>query len=435
MSLEPGKIESLYGRRSFGIKFGLERVRALLARLDDPHRSLAVIHVAGTNGKGSACAMIDSVLRAAGCNVGLYTSPHLQTVNERFRINGTVIDDDSLAELIELVETEARAVEAEHGEVTFFEFTTALAFCHFKRSGVALVVAETGMGGRLDATNVVDPLVSVITRIGTEHTEYLGTTIEEIAGEKCGIIKPGRPVICGAQCDEAAAVVRRTAEERGCRLVMADATVSVSRMQGGGVEQKIRIGSADIDYPSLVLPLAGRHQLENCGTAIAALEAIGLEAGIKIDAAAVKQGLEQVQWPARCQVLSKDPLVLLDGAHNPDAGRVLAVTLRDIAKKRAVGLVLGMCDDKDAGQFVRSFSTLVSRCWTVRIDNERAMAAEELARIASEAGMDAVTSDLPGAVSQATSWARDNDGIVCIAGSLYLAGEVLAMQESRKESP
>lgn len=422
-------LERLFALHTFGIKPGLDTERELLARLANPQDRFAVIHIAGTNGKGSVSAMLDAVLRTAGYRVGLYTSPHLVRFNERIRVGGTSITDEELAELLDVMEPQAQAVTAATGrEATFFEFTTALAFEHFRRKNVQLAVVETGMGGRLDATNVVTPLIAVITRIGLEHTEYLGATIEAIAGEKAGIIKAGRPVVCGATPAEARDVIRAVAEERGALWVDATETAVVRRVSQSLAGQKLALGTGTRDYGTVTMAFLGKHQIENCATALAALETIH-DAGVPLSEEAVRQGLAAARWPARLQVLSESPPVLLDGAHNPDGARVLAVALRELFGKRPVGLVWGMCGDKDALGFAKALGGRVKRCWAVPLRSERGVDPAKLALLARGEGWVAETRLLPEALDQARAWAAEEGGGVCIAGSLFLAGEVLEAME------
>ncbi|MEI6563832.1 MAG: folylpolyglutamate synthase/dihydrofolate synthase family protein [bacterium] len=421
-------LERLYGLRTFGIKPGLEATRDLLDRLGNPHQAFAAIHVAGTNGKGSVCAMLDAVMRRTGLRVGLYTSPHLIRFNERIRVNGTEISDTELAVLFNDMEAHAAAVAASGREVTFFEFTTALAFEYFRRKSVHVAVVETGMGGRLDSTNVVLPLVSVITRIGHDHTAYLGTTLDAIAGEKAGIIKSGRPVICGATPDEARAVILSTATALKSRFVDVVESVSVRRVSQDLTCQKVAITSGDVDYGTVPLTLLGKHQLENVATVIATVETLAGCSPIAIPPAAIRAGLAETQWPGRLDVLMQDPPMLLDGAHNPDGARSLSVALKDLLKKKKVGLIWGMCDDKDALGFAKALGGVVKRCWIVPINSERNVNPEKLLRIAKTEGWEAVTSPLPEAMQLAEEWARNEKGAVCIAGSLFLAGAVLSLK-------
>lgn len=274
-------LSSLYRRNMHAVKLGLQATEALLEELGNPQESFAALHIAGTNGKGSVCAMLDSTLRAAGYRTGLYTSPHLIRFNERIRVNGREISDDEIRELLETVDAAAARVVAsgKSRDATFFEFTTAMAFLYFQRMKIQVAVLETGMGGRLDATNVVTPALSIITTIGLDHMAYLGNTIEKIAAEKAGIIKPGRPVVCGPLKPEALQVIRETAQSRGAPLTVAAEAVNVWRKQETFAGQRVKVESQDHHYGPLTLPLLGTHQLANCAVAVAALEILRDEVG------------------------------------------------------------------------------------------------------------------------------------------------------------
>jgi dihydrofolate synthase/folylpolyglutamate synthase len=429
MHSEPEFIQRLYRMRTFGIKLGLDRTNALLERLGNPHLAIAAIHIAGTNGKGSVAAMIESVLREAGYRTGLYTSPHLIRLNERMRVDGNPISDEELKELVELVDSHSAAVAREYGDVTFFEFTTALAFEYFRRQRVGIVALETGMGGRLDSTNVVFPLLSVITSIALEHVEHLGSTVPQIAAEKGGIIKEGRPVVCGKLDEEGQAVIGRIARSTGSPVIDAAEWISVRRVSQSIAGQKIKMTSCETDYPPLLLPLLGEHQLENCATAVAALETAAAAASLEIEPKTISAGLSHVNWQARCQVLSEHPPIVLDGGHNPGAARVLSATIHELAGGCPTGLVLGMCGDKDVHRFLKPFRDMVARCWVVPLRNERGIAPAELSAAAAGMGWCVSEMDLADAIADARRWAIEENGLVCIAGSLFLAGEVLALKE------
>jgi dihydrofolate synthase / folylpolyglutamate synthase len=419
-------LERLYSRHTFGIKLGLDLENALLERLGHPERTFVSIHVAGTNGKGSVCAMLDAVLREAGYRTGLYTSPHLVRLNERMRVNGTEIPDAELLTLIEELEPHSEAVGKVLGhDSTFFEFTTALAFEHFRRSGVQVAVVEVGLGGRLDATNVVMPLVSVITGISLEHTRYLGPDIPSIAVEKAGIVKAGRPVVCGNLPEDALSVVAAVCRERGSPMTLAAERVSATVRSEDLTGQKVSVESGGRSYGTVALPLAGPHQVGNLATAVAALE-VAEESGVPVPVEAVRRGISSTRWPARFQLLKSDPPVILDGAHNPEAAQALGSTLRRLCKRKPVALVFGMCEDKDAAAFLRALVPPVRHCWIVPIQTERNAPPGVLADAARKAGCEVRESGLAQAMTEAEAWARECHGAVCVAGSLYLAGEVLA---------
>jgi len=423
-------LAALYKRRNFGIKLGLGPERALLHRLGDPHLAYPVIHVAGTNGKGSVCAILESVLRAAGYRTGLYTSPHLVRFNERIRIAGACISDQDLAGLLSDVQAAVAAVEpADAGRaLTFFEVATALAFEQFRRSDVEIAVVETGLGGRLDATNVVEPLLSVITRISLDHTEHLGPDLESIAAEKGGIIKRGRPVICGAMAPEARAVLAQIAAERNAAFLAAADVTRVTRTRAKTGTSRVRIESMDAVYGPTEFALLGPHQIENCATALTALTCLAAAGPFDITEQAVKTGLRTVRWPGRLQLLEPAPPLLLDGAHNPEAARALGDTLRQTFGKRPVGIVLGMCTDKDAGGILKQLGRVAARWWTVPIRNERSRNPDELANLLRARGARVEARSLPAALAAAQRWAAKRDGIVCVTGSLFLVGEVLELQ-------
>jgi dihydrofolate synthase/folylpolyglutamate synthase len=415
----------LYARQNFGIKLGLDVERELLRRLGNPERECGVIHVAGTNGKGSVCALLHSILKHAGIKVGLYTSPHLVRFNERIRVGDDEITDAELADLFDLTEPHISTMSETGREPTFFECTTAMALKHFAASHVQVAVLETGLGGRLDATNVVDPLVSVITRISIEHTAYLGNDLQSIAGEKCGIIKAGRPVVCGAMDDEALDIVRKTAAERRATLVEASKTVSIRVLSSDLAGHKLTIDTGSSSYGTVRLPLAGLHQVENLATAIATIETLDSLGGMAISETAVKQGISGVKWPGRLQVLSDDPPVVVDGAHNPGAGQALADSLAAIAKGRPVGLIVGMCNDKDVRDFLKPFSKSVVMLWAVPIRSERCLSTGIIGAVGRSMGLECSETSLRQGLNDARSWAARNNGIVCICGSLFLAGEVI----------
>ncbi|MBQ9727786.1 MAG: bifunctional folylpolyglutamate synthase/dihydrofolate synthase [Kiritimatiellae bacterium] len=425
----PSRLERLYARRTFGIKPGLDSIRGLLRELGDPHGSFRVLHVAGTDGKGSVCAMLDSVLRAAGLRTGLYTSPHLVRLSERFRIGGAEIADDAFFPLLDEVEAAAaRLVARGAPEPTFFETTTALCALWFAREGVKLAVAEVGMGGRLDATNVFLPALSVVTRIGMDHMQYLGGTLREIALEKAGIAKPGVPVVLGAMPDEARAAVLARAREIGAPAVLAEEACAVRRVSGDLRGQKFAVSTPDRDYGAVKMRLAASYQAENAATAVAAIETLGRVLGIEWPAKTVAAGLGAAELPGRFQLLSDDPATILDGGHNPCAAEALLAALKAAKAARGVRLVCGMCADKDPAGWLRALAPAVGKVWTVPLANPRGLPPEKLAAFARGAGLREVRAcaTLAEGLSLARDDARAAGRPVLVAGSLFLAGDVLS---------
>lgn len=424
--MEPD-FERLFSRRRFGMKPGLEVTRAMLERLDRPHEGMGIVHVAGTNGKGAVSAMLAGVLRAAGYPVGLFTSPHLLRFNERFVIDGAAVSDRELT--VAAAEVEEIAEELEAGgspAATFFECATVMAFRLFHLRGVRLAVLETGLGGRLDATNVVHPLVSVITGIGLDHTAWLGNRLAEVAREKGGIIKPGRPVVLGSMPEEALKTLRAIAAQRDAPCFEAAQWTRVERLGGDWEGQSIRLSSDSRDLGKIVLPLAAPVQCENAALCLAVCDLLQDRVGIPVDDAAVRRGLESVVWPGRFQRVKTDPPVIVDGAHNPSAAEALAAGLKCLCRGKPVAGVLGMCSDKDVRGGLRRLSPALKRLWTVPMNSPRAMPAPELAACAESAGISAeIGAGLETVLPEAEAWAVREQGVVLVFGSLFLAGEAL----------
>jgi dihydrofolate synthase/folylpolyglutamate synthase len=425
--------EQLYARRRFGMRPGLAPMQALLGRLGNPEAGLAAIHVAGTNGKGSVTVLVAEVLRAAGFRVGRYTSPHLLRFHERFFLDGAPVTDAVLAPVVAEVESAALAVEAAGGQPpTFFECATAIAFLLFQRTGIRLAVVETGLGGRLDATNVLTPLISVITRIALDHCEQLGPTIEAIAAEKAGIIKPGRPVVMGAMPEEAHVVVRAAAVAGGCRWSEAAEEISMTAVRPALDGLSVRIATPVRELGVVRMPLAGAYQVENLATAVAALEMVASELGVALPDEAFREGLARVCWPARFQLSQRDPPVVVDGAHNPDGATALREALRRVKWKGPVALVAGFCEDKDAVGFLHAIAPAVQCAWAVPVPSPRTCTAAAVgaAMRASGVGRVSVAEGLDTALAEARAWARAEEGLVLVCGSLFLAGEALLQMQA-----
>ena len=410
------------------IDLGLERIERLLAAVGSPHRKLPpVVHVAGTNGKGSLVAYLRAMSEAAGYRVHAYTSPHLVAFNERIRVAGRLIDDDMLEDV--LVDCE----QANDGQpITFFEITTVAAFLAFARVPADLALIEVGMGGRLDTTNVVSPMLTAITPIGYDHTQFLGDTLEKIAAEKAGILKRGAPAVIGRQLEVAAATIAHRAAELG---------VPLFRM---GREWQVTPGADgfryDSDQLSLDLPapaLLGTHQVDNAATAVACVERLRA-ARFSIDDAAVRKGLRDVEWPARLQRLTRGPLVdalppacelWLDGGHNEDCGLVLARQAAEWAREPGalpLHLVFGMLTTKDASGFLRPLARHAKSARAVPIVDHDAYTPREASAYAIEVGIDCQPANDIGAALEDLLATQPAPMRILVCGSLYLAGEVLA---------
>ncbi|MDK2857382.1 MAG: dihydrofolate synthase / folylpolyglutamate synthase [Verrucomicrobiota bacterium] len=410
-------VHSLFLRTAHGIRPGLEVTQKLLEKLGNPHHTLKCIHVAGTNGKGSVCAMVESVLRASGFKTGLYTSPHLFRFNERFRVSGQDISDSELEQLI--IDVEAAAGTLDTRPATFFEISTAMAFEYFCREKVDYAVIETGMGGRWDATNVLQPVLSVITRIDLDHAEYLGTEIEKIAWEKAGIIKKGAPVICGPMPVEAEAVIYKEAAEKKVPILGSDEAVFFQRLESRRTDHLLNIEASGRQYHNVRLPLGGSFQVENCGVAVAALEDLSDIEGVRLQ---MKKGLETVKWPGRFQMLSMRPPVIYDGAHNLGGARALSQTLEELFPKFANGFLFSFMKDKDIEGILKTFAPAVEKAWALTLPGDRAMKAEEIAAIGKTAGIDIEPTESP---QTAIDWVETGKKrLVCFTGSLYLAEEL-----------
>ena len=383
----------LYRLQRFGIKLGLENIRRLIGELDVDLAAARVIHVAGTNGKGSVCAMIDSICRAQKYQTGLFISPHLVTFRERIRIDGEMISENEVAFGL----TKVRKLVADwEPHPTFFEITTALALKHFTEAKIDIVVLETGLGGRLDATNAVQSNVAVITPIALDHEKWLGDSLEKIANEKAGIIKAQTPVVSAPQLPEAEKVIRGRATECEAPLQFVTET-----------------------YGKSPIALRGEHQKLNAAIAIAATQA----ANVEIDNSAVTRGLATVEWPGRFQCWDKRTVI--DGAHNPAAARILTQTWREIFGDERVTMILAILEDKDLRGICQALAPIANSVLLPKIRSERAVSPEKLAKILST-----IAPPLPysitSSVAEALELAHARPTPILLTGSLHFAGEALA---------
>lgn len=403
----------------------LERVRELLRRLGSPETGLKIVHIAGTKGKGSTAAMISSVLRKAGYRVGFFTSPHLHTFRERVQVDGEPISGDDFADAIERVKPhlDELNVAGEHGYITTFEALTAMALLYFAEKEVEALVLEVGVGGRLDATNVVTPEVSVITSISRDHTELLGETLPEIAGEKAGIIKPGIPVVMARQRPEVEDVIGSIARQRGSDLVSVGREVVWRSTGYGDWGQSLLVRDFENEY-RVSMPLVGDHQQENAATAITALNVLR-EKGWHISDKDIVDGFADIRWPGRMEELGRRPLIIADGAHNGDSARRLREALTKYYEFEKVVLVVGVSTDKNVQDIA---SELVPLTPTVILTKSRHMRAAEPHAIAGAFSRPDIIIETSGSVKEALSRARhlaSEEDLICVTGSLFVVGEAI----------
>ncbi len=407
-------------------KFDLGRMVAFLKLLGDPHQKYPVIHIAGTKGKGSTAALIASSLTHAGYKVGLYTSPHLEEYTERIQVNGQPLPPGELVDLVDSIKPVVAQVE----RLTTFEITTALGFLYFAQQKVDVTVLEVGLGGRLDATNVVDPLVSVITSLSMDHMAVLGDTLAKIAYEKAGIIKPGRPVVMAPQSDDARQVIEQVAAERGSLLVAVGKAYQFAAGAHGLQGQSFQVWKTGAEPVALSIPLLGLHQVENAATAYAALQ-VAREQGLRLSEADIRKGFANVSWPARFELLRLDPPVVVDSAHNLDSALRLRQTLDDYLPDRPVILIFGASEDKDIEGMLTQLQPRVSRMIATQSIHPRAAKAARLVEIAGTVGMPAeavvpVERALAAAIKAAgeASLPGKPPAVVLAAGSMFVAAAV-----------
>jgi dihydrofolate synthase/folylpolyglutamate synthase len=430
----------LFGLQRFGIKLGLTNITSLLGRLGNPQKGLPAVHIAGSNGKGSTAAFLTSILRQSGCRVGLYTSPHLIDFSERIQVDGIPITEERVVELTDRIRREVGEME-KSGElwpdarssalppdfdprkatITFFEFTTAMALLHFREMEVNMAVLETGMGGRLDATNVIDPFLSLITPISLEHQQYLGRTLLRIAGEKAGIIKAGRPLLTTAGQPRVIDLFRKKCEELRSPLFVygrdfRGARTGARRMDYEGLRHR---------WSGLALGLAGSHQVINASLALAAGEKM-MDSGFSLEDGHFREGLSRAEWPGRLELAGDSPRILLDGAHNPGAARILKRALKEEFPRRRLVMVLGIMADKEIRRMMAHLLPLADFLILTRPAIDRAASLETLREHARARGMAALEiAGVGAAVARAVAEAGPED-LVVVTGSLYTVGEARA---------
>jgi len=395
------------------MRFGLATISRLLLRLGSPQRSYSSVLIAGTNGKGSTAAMIASVLHSAGYRTGLYTSPHLVDVRERIVVNGSRISRQDFRHIL------AAVAEKVDRPATYFEVLTAAAFLYFQLKRIDIAVLEVGMGGRLDATNVCRPLVSIITNIGFDHRQYLGNTLTAIAREKAGIIKKEGICLTAARQKKVIELFRDICRSRRSGFYKLGENFKIDKQKDGRYSYR----GIEATWSDLVMPLAGGHQLHNAALALAAVEIVGRK-GFPAETESVRNGLKKTNWEARLEVLQKEPLFVLDGAHNPAGVSALCRTLKNEFKYCRLILIFGVLADKDYRRMLRQIMPLASEIILPQLQTMRAVPASDIRDYAKSKGYRAeTTKDVAGAVKRALELAGDED-MICAAGSLYLAGEI-----------
>ncbi|MDD2922538.1 MAG: bifunctional folylpolyglutamate synthase/dihydrofolate synthase [Anaerolineales bacterium] len=393
--------------------FNLDRMFALMESLGNPQNQYPIIHVAGTKGKGSTSALCASALQAAGYKVGLYTSPHLLDYTERIQINGEPISHEQLNELVEEIKPHVAKIEM----LTTFEITTALAFMAFAKYGAAAAVFEVGLGGRLDATNIVAPNVSVITSLSYDHTAVLGNTLALIAGEKAGIIKNGAPVISSSQNPEALEVLERVARLKGCKLTLIGRDIKFEFVESSLNGQKFRIQNSEFR-----IPLLGSHQLENAATAYAALKA----SGIPIADKHIQKGFAQVKWRARFEIARLAPTLIFDSAHNQDSFVKLRETLDTYFPDKKIYLIFGASEDKNIPGMFAEMKSKIQKIIITRADHPRALDAEKIKKLVDELGIESESvAPVESALKRGLALASNDGCIVLSAGSMFVTAEAM----------
>lgn len=404
---------------TFGMMPGLDRIKILLERLGNPEKSLRCIHVAGTNGKGTVCSFLASVLKEAGYKTGLYTSPYIVDFRERIRVDGEMISETDLEKVTDTVRIEIEKLRSEDIIITEFEAVTAAAFLYYKNIGCDFVILETGLGGRFDATNVIErPLASVIVSISLDHVNILGNSISEIAYEKCGIIKNGCPVVTNsAQHPDAMKMIKEQSEMRNSLLSVAD--VSSIRV----LDESIR--GSDIFYcgRSVFVPFPGKHQTENCITALTVIDLLKKQ-GISVSENAVRDGIAKTRNPARCEIVSEMPLVILDGCHNEDSAKALCFVIEKHLKGRKITALMGMMADKDVDKVLNLLVHRFEKVYTATPSNPRAIEAGILAEKIKSLGTNAQSLENFENIYMKIFESLKEDDVLVVCGSLYLCSDV-----------
>jgi len=420
-------IDHLFSLQRFGIKLGLDNMKRMLQAFGNPHQKLKAVHIAGSNGKGSVAAFAANIFQQAGYRVGLYTSPHLSDFSERIRINGEPITTDDIVQLTRFVRATQRQVAEEDGTVdnddsvinmTFFEFTTLMALLYFFQKSVDLTIVEVGMGGRLDATNVLQPLVSVITNVATEHQQYLGNTLDKIAGEKAGILKPNGILITGISQPRVIAKIRSRSQAMKNKLYRVGKDIQTTEKKQGAFDYDGIFSS----YKTVEIGMIGRYQMINGAMAIGIIEMLNI-LGYPVEEKAIREGLKNTRWPGRLEIANQNPIVLLDGAHNLEAIKTLKEELKTNFSYEKLFLVIGIMEDKPIKAMLKQLLPLTHHVIFTRPSLKRAASPLSLLQAGKKAiRTGEIVEDVKTAVQKAISLAKRND-LVCVTGSLFTAGE------------
>jgi dihydrofolate synthase / folylpolyglutamate synthase len=418
-------MDYLVNLTKFGFNFGLGRVQYLLAQVDNPQEKIKTIHIGGTNGKGSTTAVLASVLQQAGLKVGVFTSPHLHSYRERVVINGVQIAEERVADLLTRLKDILQDMVAKGQEhPTEFEVNTALAFLYFYEEQVDIAIIEVGLGGAIDSTNVIAPLVSVITNVGMDHMDYLGNSLGEITSVKAGIIKAEIPVVTAAKEPEVLEVIAKTCREKHSPLTKVQDVYNWTSLEAGITNQKFNLSSPRGTYEELELGLAGAHQLENGATALAVLDVLVDNYNFSISREAVYAGFKQATWPGRLELVR--PGLVLDGAHNLDGAKTLARALKQLFKYRRLVLCIGMLADKERTKVLAELAPLAEAIVVTKPNSPRAGNWQEMAEEARKFDKEVyLEEDIARAVDLALSLQREGD-LVCVTGSLYMIAEARA---------
>ncbi len=423
------RVDFPYNKRYLNLK----RTRYLLSLLGNPQKALKFIHIAGTKGKGSVSVMIASILKVAGFKTGLYTSPHLISPRERIRVGGKLISKEEFVYFLSLIKLKIeKFMKSPNQSPTFFEIYTGLALLFFAYQKVDFAVLEVGLGGRLDATNVVSPLIGAITQISYDHTKILGESLSLIAREKAGIIKKGMKVVTSPQEREALSVIRKTCEEKKVPLYEVGREIQFQLINYSLKGQSFQLKGIKGEYPSLFIPLLGEHQLINAATAIGVIELLEDDA-IFISSKAISQGLREIRWPGRIQILSRNPFLIVDSAHNAASAQALVNTLKKFFPGAGIILILGMLKNKDIEGVGKALCPLAKEIILTKINSFRSLSPQDLyIKIKSFYSKKLIIKEnIKKAINYSRARAHDKD-VICITGSVYLAGEALKLMKEER---